>query len=228
MFFPTTVADNFFSNPYKVVKYANTCEYGYSPDGRWPGQRTRYIHTLNQDLFVHTCYKILSILYPTNYLSLDFRAKQHFQKINLNDYDNGWIHNDGVDNNLFTAIIYLSEHDDCGTSLYHLKKDSFEALHSNELSQRDFYLNVKDRKKREEDKRRCKINNDPYEETIRVNSKLNRVVMFDANHYHAAHDFHLSKLKKQERLTLITFFNELKTKDGKRIYFPLDPNRNHY
>ena len=52
--------------------------------------------------------------------------------------------------------------------------------------------------------------------------------MFDSNHHHAARDFHLSKLKQQERLTLITFFNEIKTRDGERIYFPLQPNRNHY
>ena len=228
MFFPTTVADNFYSDPYKVLRYANTCEYGYAPDGRWPGKRTKYVHLLNQNLFVHTCTKILSILYPTNYLSLNFQAKQHFQKINLKDYDNGWIHNDGIDNNLFTAIIYLSEHDDCGTSLYHLKENTFEAVVNEELAPVDYYLDVKDKKKREEDKRRSKINNDQYEETIRINSRFNRVIMFDSNHHHAAHDFHLSKLKQQERLTLITFFNEIKTRDGERIYFPLQPNRNHY
>ena len=228
MFFQTTVADNFFSDPYKIIKYANTCEYEYSVDGRWPGQRTKFVHTINQNLFVHTCYKILSILYPKDYLNLDFRATQHFQKINLNNYDNSWIHNDGFNNNLFTAIIYLSEHDDCGTSLYHLKKDSFEAICSDKLSPTEFYLNINDNKKRKKDKELCKINNDQYEETIRINSRFNRIVMFDANHYHAAHNYHPSKLKQQERLTLITFFNDLKNKDGTRIYFPLQPNRNHY
>ena len=79
------------------------------------------------------------------------------------DYDNGWIHNDGIDNNLFTAIIYLSEHDDCGTSLYHLKENTFEAVVNEELAPVDYYLDVKDKKKREEDKRRCKINNDQYD-----------------------------------------------------------------
>ena len=54
MFFQTTVADNFFSDPYKIIKYANTCEYEYSVDGRWPGQRTKFVHTINQNLFVHT------------------------------------------------------------------------------------------------------------------------------------------------------------------------------
>tara|TARA_R100001460_G_scaffold107090_1_gene155295 strand:+ start:358 stop:1044 length:687 start_codon:yes stop_codon:yes gene_type:complete len=228
MFFGTTVLDNFYTDPYKIIKRSKDFKFTYSDDGRWPGQRTELVHKIDYNLFYHTCVKILSVLYPTEYLNLQFNASQHFQKINLKDYDNGWVHNDGSDNNLFTAIIYLSNHEDCGTSLFHLKKNNFEALYANEISPVDYYLDLKDKKKREKDKELCAKNNAQYEETIRINSRLNRLICFDSNHPHAAHDFKNSKLKKEPRLTLITFFREITRRDGTRIYFPSQPNGFHY
>ena len=227
MFFGTTVLDNFYTDPYKIIKRSKDFEFSYSKDGTWPGQRTEEVHKIDYNLFYHTCLKILSVLYPTDYLNLKFSATQYFQKINLKDYDNGWIHNDGYNNNLFTAIVYLSSHEDCGTSLFHLKKNNFECLWIDKISPVDYYLNLKDKQKREKDKELCKKNNNQYEETIKINSRLNRLVCFDANHPHASHHFKNSKLKKEPRLTLITFFKDLTRRDGRRIYFPSQPNNNH-
>jgi len=228
MFFGTTVLDNFYTDPYKIIKRSKDFEFSYSKDGTWPGQRTEEVHKIDYNLFYHTCLKILSVLYPTDYLNLKFSATQYFQKINLKDYDNGWIHNDGYNNNLFTAIVYLSSHEDCGTSLFHLKKNNFEGLWIDKISPVDYYLNLKDKQKREKDKELCKKNNSQYKETIKINSRLNRLVCFDANHPHASHHFKNSKLKKEPRLTLITFFKDLTRRDGRRIYFPSQPNNNHY
>ena len=228
MFFGTTVLDNFYTDPYKIIKRSKDFEFSYSKDGTGPGQRTEEVHKIDYNLFYHTCLKILSVLYPTDYLNLKFSATQYFQKINLKDYDNGWIHNDGYNNNLFTAIVYLSSHEDCGTSLFHLKKNNFEGLWIDKISPVDYYLNLKDKQKREKDKELCKKNNNQYEETIKINSRLNRLVCFDANHPHASHHFKNSKLKKEPRLTLITFFKDLTRRDGRRIYFPSQPNNNHY
>jgi hypothetical protein len=228
MFFGTTVLDNFYTDPYKIIKRSKDFEFSYSKDGTWPGQRTEEVHKIDYNLFYHTCLKILSVLYPTDYLNLKFSATQYFQKINLKDYDNGWIHNDGYNNNLFTAIVYLSSHEDCGTSLFHLKKNNFEGLWIDKISPVDYYLNLKDKQKREKDKELCKKNNNQYEETIKINSRLNRLVCFDANHPHASHHFKNSKLKKEPRLTLITFFKDLTRRDGRIIYFPSQPNNNHY
>ena len=228
MFFGTTVLDNFYTDPYKIIKRSKDFEFSYSKDGTWPGQRTEEVHKIDYNLFYHTCLKILSVLYPTDYLNLKFSATQYFQKINLKDYDNGWIHNDGYNNNLFTAIVYLSSHEDCGTSLFHLKKNNFEGLWIDKISPVDYYLNLKDKQNREKDKELCKKNNNQYEETIKINSRLNRLVCFDANHPHASHHFKNSKLKKEPRLTLITFFKDLTRRDGRRIYFPSQPNNNHY
>ena len=208
MFFGTTVLDNFYTDPYKIIKRSKDFEFSYSKDGTWPGQRTEEVHKIDYNLFYHTCLKILSVLYPTDYLNLKFSATQYFQKINLKDYDNGWIHNDGYNNNLFTAIVYLSSHEDCGTSLFHLKKNNFEGLWIDKISPVDYYLNLKDKQKREKDKELCKKNNNQYEETIKINSRLNRLVCFDANNPHASHHFKHSKLKKEPRLTLITFFKD--------------------
>jgi hypothetical protein len=47
-------------------------------------------------------------------------ASQYFQKISSSYTEKGWIHQDLEFE--FTAILYLSEHENCGTSIYMPKK----------------------------------------------------------------------------------------------------------
>ena len=63
MFFGTTVLDNFYTDPYKIIKRSKDFEFSYSKDGTWPGQRTEEVHKIDYNLFYHTCLKILSVLY---------------------------------------------------------------------------------------------------------------------------------------------------------------------
>ena len=227
--FPTVVADNFFTDPYKIINYSKKLQYDIAPEGNYPGKRSAPLHTINPNLFLHVCTKILSILYPMNYLNIHFTARGAFQKIDMNLYDEAWVHND-ANINIFTAIVYLSNHKNCGTSLYHPKDNFYECTVQSHINPNDHYLDPTNLEKRKKAKELCKINNEQYEETIRINSKFNRLILFDANHYHAAHSYIKSNNKKEERLTLIVFFNDIKNinPNDKRLRLPLESNRFHY
>lgn len=227
MNFPTIITDNFFTEPNKIITASKKLIFKKAQDGRWPGARSELLHKVNNNLFLHVCTKILSIMYPMNHLNLYFEAESTFQKIDSSLYDEGWVHND-ANVNIFTAIVYLSEHKNCGTNLYHPKDDIFEAcILSDRHNPNAHYLDTKDAEKRKLNRQLCKENNSQYEETVHVNSRFNRLLIFDANHYHAAQPFNNIKGENKERLTLITFFRKISLHD-RYLKLPLDGIRNHY
>jgi len=63
--FPVSVVDNFFSNPDKVVKFAESLTYTQS-NGFYPGKRTELIHKVNYDFFSNTIFKVLSLFFYLN------------------------------------------------------------------------------------------------------------------------------------------------------------------
>ena len=54
-----------------------------------------------------------------------------------------------------------------------------------------------------------KENNDNFIDTININSKFNRLLLFDAFNYHRVNQFE-EKDVSEERLTLICFFSNIK------------------
>ena len=220
MLFPTIIADNFYSNPKEVLSFAKNLNYNHSKDGLFPGKRTAPLHTIDFNFFNFSCTKILSILYPNDYKEINFEASILFQLINTKNYDLGWIHKD---DGLFTAIIYLSEDETCGTNIYDRINNSyvFEPIHT-EIKHESFknFENIEQRKKNFEF---AKNNNDLFKSTINIDSKFNRVLIFDSSLYHGAQNFKDSKEKK-ERLTLICFFSKLEFNNKNRLKFPLNEN----
>jgi hypothetical protein len=211
MLWPTICVDNFFDNAYQIKNYAKTLNYKKDLEGKWPGERTELIHLINQDLFLLTTKKILSLIYPMTWKKLAWKGDQYFQKIQGNVYKNkGWVHKD--DDFEFTAIIYLSEHKECGTSIYHPKNFNNTIINTKDKEEK-----YKNQNLIEKENKLLLENNDRFEKTMNFNSKFNRLILFDGNQYHAAEKFNEENVT-EDRLTLITFFSII---NGEDIKFPI-------
>ena len=130
-FFPVSV-DGFFSDPNKIVKYANSLPKQPDPTGSWPGNRSKSLCEINPDLNIailgkiFTCYGInpqqqeikwkLSQLY--------FQEIKRYSECKTHVTNKGWIHIDYDENaqikDDLVGLIYLSPDIDIdsGTSLF--------------------------------------------------------------------------------------------------------------
>jgi len=201
MIWPTIIVDNFFDEPEKIVNYSKTLEYIKDSGGEWPGVRSKSIGEVDNLFYNWINYKIIRLMYPMNHSEMNWKSTQYFQKIDGNIYKNhGWIHSDSPAE--FTVIIYLSNHKNCGTSLYDKKKLFNSSMHGDKKEEIYKTLNFKNETKY------LKENEDLFEKNLTIDSKFNRIVIFDSNQYHAADKFNDNK-NNEERTTLITFFYSL-------------------
>jgi len=202
MLWPTICVDNFFEEPEKIKKFSNTLKFNEDSSGSWPGERSDFLHKINQEFFNFVTKKIMAILYPMNFMAMQWEVDQRFQKINKNIYKNkGWVHKDNPSE--FTAIIYLSNHLKCGTSLFKAKEFSTSVI--NNEHKENFYKTKSDL-----DKENIYLNenNNRFEKTLTIDSRFNRLFLFDSNHFHAAENFNEENIN-EDRLTLINFFKNI-------------------
>lgn len=212
MLYPTYIVDNFFSNSQEVINLSNKFNFEKDPNGDWPGERTNGLHEIDPDFFSYTTYKILSVIFPNEIENLSWTAKQSFQKVSSDQAaGEGWVHSD--DRNELTAIVYLSNHKKCGTSLYN-KNGFFNATLNNDIK-KEYYSNNKIFDKKYYDA--LKENNSRFTKTVDIDSVFNRLLIFDAHQYHAANGFY-DENNLDDRLTLITFFQNIK---GNDLKFPV-------
>ena len=212
MLIPSLQINNFFKDPDQVVQYANSLEYKIDSEGRWPGVRAQPLSDIRYDFFNMTCRKILSVLYPMNYVNMRFDALQQFQVISPDQADGeGWIHQDIYSE--FTAIIYLSPHKNCGTNLYVPKNEMFRlcgepGTHASHLMdiKADYYKNEKPRDNKYYEA--LKQNNHNFTKTASFNSIYNSMVIFDGHTAHNANAYKEDNCN-DPRMTLITFFTKL-------------------
>jgi hypothetical protein len=204
---PITILDNFFDYPDKIRDYALNLKFEKDPDGKWPGLRTKPLHEINHLLFDAICKKVISIYFDLEQDSANITWKTYmsFQKVDK-FYDSGWVH---IDNPaIFTVIVYLNKNPNInsGTSIYKLKNDIIVS-NMNELNvhKKNAYKGLIDIK--DVDIKR-KENNDQYVEVVKIHNEYNRIISFDSGLFHAAQDF-FGDNDKEDRLTLIMFFNEL-------------------
>jgi len=213
--FPVSVVDNFFSNPDKVVKFAESLTYTQS-NGFYPGKRTELIHKVNYDFFSSTIFKVLSLFFDLNasIVSFDDTAMQ-FQKIQpFNKKEKNHILNKGLihqdESNTLAGVIYLTKKPDLdsGTSLYQeIKKD----LKAEEYGERKKLLYKIDQKKLSQKNMKdyeklimeC---NQSFEEVINVKNVYNRLILYPGNYFHTGNYF-----TSKERLTLVFFMKILNT-----------------
>lgn len=200
MLFPSICIDNFFTYPDRVVEFSKTLEYTLDKEGRWPGKRSKQLHLIDSNFFSFFASKCLSVLYPIEYTNINYKLDLKFQSISKNYKQKGWVHKDNPVQ--LTVIVYLSKHKNCGTSLY-----DYKTLYPIQKHMDIKQKNYKDVKNSSPEKYVEDANNN-FEETIRFNSKYNRIIMFDSNHWHAASKF-IEENVNEDRLTLIGFFTEI-------------------
>jgi len=197
MLFPSVCWDNFFSSPREVVKFANSLSYTPSDIGRWPGTRTNRLHEIDRQFFEYVGDRFLSVVYPNTYPKVEYEhCSMFFQKISNEYVDPGWIHQDSPPFDL-TLIVYLSDHKNCGTSIFDFK------------GHRPVNLNIEEKftayKNKKRNTKAVLEHNEPFEESIRFHSKFNRAVVFDGGAFHGVLN-HVDKNLKEDRLTLICFY----------------------
>jgi hypothetical protein len=129
MLIPTIILDNFFNYPEKIVEFSKTLQYEECPNGNWPGKRSKNLSFESQEFFNKVNLKMISLIYPIKNIPISFEAITKFQKISNIFKQDGWIH---TDESMFTFIVYLSNHKECGTSLYEPKNHLSETIHEDE------------------------------------------------------------------------------------------------
>ena len=200
MLIPTLIHDNFFRNYEEVINYSKQIKFFNDEKGAWPGKRSLPLHQVNKNLFDFVTVKIIKLIWPSSYEDIYFTACSQFQSISKNHVNPGWVHKD---DGILTAIIYLSEHKECGTSIFESKNFNFSDTKNGNIK-RQSYINQTFKN----EYKYLKENNDNFEETISIQSKPNRIVIFDSHQMHAAHKF-TEKNISEDRLTLITFFSSI-------------------
>ena len=196
--FPVTIVDNFYENPELVRDFALSQKF-YPSNGRYPGKRTELISDLNRDFFHNFCNKLFSLFYNLNEAQFEWNVETTFQKIGRlsenkeSKFNQGWIHSD---KKFFSGIIYLSE-DSVGTNIY-------EPIDNNIICETDikklFYLGK--HVNEEEYSRSISENNSKFKESIRINGKFNRLVLFEGGVFHGVPSFYC---ENEERLTQVFF-----------------------
>lgn len=202
---PLTVLDDFFEDPYSVRNYGLAQSSTADDQGRWPGTRTHNLSDLNWPLFDHTCRRIASLFYRIRNTDEQtmWQATGGFQLVD-SSYTHGWVHHDATQE-LFTAIIYLTPGASAttGTSVYERNDITKPIPASLEQHKRASILgNLSDS---EANTYRTELAAH-YTESIRINNKFNRLLVFDSHLYHAANEFLTSV---DTRLTLTLFFSKL-------------------
>ena len=214
--FPITIIDNFYENPDKVVRYANTLNYKKSLHGSFPGGRTDALHNINKNLFNLLCAKLFGIFYNLKVEDkMYWDVVSNFYKIdkptNEDNHTTGWIHRD--DQFMLAGIIYLNKdwQNSIGTKFYHKINDYEDNTYSvkndyflGKTSLKD-YLNVKEK------------HNLNYEETDSISPVYNRMVCYDSSYFHT--NANLSNLKT-DRLTQVFFVDKLN--GGLNFKFPIE------
>jgi hypothetical protein len=211
MNYPSLQVNNFFENPSYIKEFAESLAYE-KPPGNYPGLRAEAKDEQSHDLIQKINWRILRLLYPdyNQFKNLTYETTSSFQKIRYEDAEahilnkehpgKGWIHGDHESK--FTAIVYLSENNFCGTALYS-QKSGFNYATCDPTPKIEYYnkspnLNMDDYYK--------ELNNhlNQFKLDCLFNSSYNKLVGFDGSNLHGAM---LNLKPNEERLTFISFFN---------------------
>lgn len=201
--FPVTVIDNFFPDPDKVVEMASNLKFYKTNEGQWPGERTQELSHLNQDFFLSTALKILGTFYESSVESIDMSMT--FQKIKPfeESRNQGWIHRDnGMQ---LGGLIYLNQspEPDTGTNIY--EETRGYSLVDREVNETKIKHYLGHKVSDEEYESSYNKMRSQFTETIKVENRYNRLLLFDGMTYHGVNTFG----KDTERLTLVFFLKSL-------------------
>ena len=201
--FPITIIDNFFDDPFSVVKWSKSLDYKKDEFFRYPGVRSKNLVELDRNFIYELTKKILSIFYEK--IPNQYEVQSYFDIIKSNTFEKGWIHRDDGE---LSYIIYLNEFysKNCGTSLYTLKNTHTGTSDNNNLmsfKQEDFKNNIISTKGREA---RNYINSQ-YNKEIDIPPKFNRLLLFPSHHAHSANL--LDTGTEEDRLILVGYISNI-------------------
>tara|TARA_E500000331_G_scaffold104312_1_gene101096 strand:- start:20 stop:760 length:741 start_codon:yes stop_codon:yes gene_type:complete len=197
LYFPLTIIDGIFGNPEEVLELAKSQTYESPAETNYPGVASeKQLFQIDVDLAKYVCQQVFSPFWDPRDHEIEWHVTQDFQKIVPHSdrghlLNNGLIHADNNVGQLATAIIYLNDapEGDVGTSFYEKKKD-FKSSSITGSTVPPEYLNaIKDYHKTGQTNPRLEElvieHRAKFNETIRVQQKFNRMVLFPAEIWHA-------------------------------------------
>ena len=203
---PLTIVDNFFDDPDSIRKWALTLPYSKDPRGRWPGERSPFLHDINPEFVDYFSKKYFSLFFNFELEPINWVMDACFQRIDK-DYGQGWIHQD--ESVRMAGLIYLTPGADLrsGTSIYARSNEAMFAKNKEQslLAKVSFY-NTGRPSLEELEPYRKNIASE-FTETVRINNVYNRLVSYDGHLHHSANEFLAEK--ENTRLTLVFFVNHL-------------------
>ena len=195
LFFPITIVDDFFPDPDSVLELAKKVDYDQPKRTNYPGVSTSLrLYQIDERLAQYTVEKLLSTYWDPDSHDFHWNVDSDFQQItpHQNPYLNqGLIHADNVVGHMCTAIIYLNKNDsyNAGTSFYYKKKGLESSLIFAEKVNQTYMDEVKDFHKTgigtEELTKQIEEHRKNFEETMRVQAKYNRMVLFPSEMWHS-------------------------------------------
>jgi len=218
-YFPITVVDDFFDSPVEVKNFAESVEYN-SPDAtNYPGVVSKkQISELHPQMANWIYHKLMTIFYHPE-SNIKWTVDMNFQKItpsNFNDQfhilNRGIPHIDSLSNaNVLAGLVYLNENPppDTGTSIFYKKKDCQFYMFPEEV--RHFSRKYHATSDSTEFAPMAEKHLSMFEESVRVQAKFNRLVVYSADSYHAQTTYGVKG--GQDRLTLRFFISNIVCKD---------------
>ena len=189
-FFPVTVIDDFFPNIEEVLNLAKSQNYERFGVANYPGLTSeKFINDVSPVLTNFTVNKIVNIYWDTTLHAWKGEYNVDFQLINPmapvdSVLNKGLIHRDDEAGWIMTGICYLNSTScfDTGTTFYEKKDWSTWEPDKKYLKQaREFN---KTGQVPEGFEKRVKENQALFTETIKVQSKPNRMVLFPSGMFH--------------------------------------------
>ena len=200
--YPITIIDNFFNDLDYIVSISKNITWYRDSEYRWPGERSKPISELDPEFHKYLLLKYFLLFYSSYDLHYKFMAKgvSYFQRI-PEGLDIGWIHSDYP--TIHTIIIYLTPNADpaSGTAFFNPRTGYVD-----DSLQYEKTLYYKGELDKEVARKSSEKHKSQFIQTASCGNIYNRCVGFDGQLWHEA--INLNTVQ-QERLTLITFIEEL-------------------
>jgi len=202
-YFPSTVMDNFFVDPYEVLEFAKNVEYNPRGETDFPGVIT---DNLSQELTNWVATKALSVFYDFKTFNLWWTGSSTFQKIEPYGNENQFhILNRGIphtDPAQVAGVVYLDVNScrDAGTSFFQKKpgRDFYQRSEKFNEAARKYHSGIK----LDDYEEMLQTHLDSFEETMRVQPKFNRLILYSSDVWHSQTTYGVSDTRYTFRFVL--------------------------
>tara|TARA_B100000902_G_scaffold332030_1_gene329787 strand:+ start:717 stop:1334 length:618 start_codon:yes stop_codon:yes gene_type:complete len=185
---PLLCFDNFYKDPDKIRDYALGLWYGKPFTGFYPGLRSDPLHEINPEYFNIMCDKFMSLLTQAHWKGT---ILTQFQRIPNDSVTSGLVHNDGGDA-VCAGVVYLNPDPTpgSGTSFFKAPTNVVDFEGDDYPTSEESMVQY----------------NSQFKKTIEVDNVYNRVILYDAQEWHAHTN---SYMEREDRLTQVFFINSL-------------------